>query len=115
MRSKTHNCRKPRRAGFSLLELLAVVVILGVIAAVVVPRISTSKAGAEDAVHAQNISEINSAIERYYFDNGSWPADAAAIGADADYFPDGLPSNPWDASKPYTLGANHRVVVTTRP
>ncbi len=87
--------RTKKRGGFSLLELLAVVTILGVIAAVVVPRISTSKAGAQEAVHRQNIAEINSAVERWYFEKGSWPRrNLSDIGADPNYFPDGIPRNP---------------------
>lgn len=102
MKNITHNCRK-RRSGFSLLELLAVVTILGVIAAVVVPRISTSKASAQTAVSQQNIAEINSAVERWYFEKGAWPkADLSDIGGDMNYFPSGIPTNPIDNSK-YTL------------
>ena len=107
-----HNCRKPRRSGFSLLELLAVVTILGVIAAVVVPRISTSKVGAQREVHKQNISEINSAVERFYFDTGAFPkSDLSNMGI--DYFPDGLPVNPLNPEKPYQLDTKiHRVINT---
>lgn len=99
-----------RRSGFSLLELLAVVTILGVIAAVVVPRISTSKAGAQAEVNKQNIAEINSAVERWYFDNGTWPADDLTdIGTNVNYFPDGLPTNPVDGSAYALDSATHRV------
>ena len=102
--------RRQARRGFSLLELLAVVSILGVIAAVVVPRISTSKSSAQAEVNNQNIAEINSAVERWYFENGSWPNDDLSdISADANYFPEGLPTNPVDSSA-YTLDStSHRV------
>lgn len=110
MKTQAHNCRKPRRGGFSLLELLAVITILGVIAAVVVPRISTSKAGAQAEVNKQNIAEINSAVERWYFEKGDFPADDLSdISIDPKYFPSGLPTNPVDGSK-YALDATtHRV------
>ena len=55
-----------KRRGFSLLELLAVVTILGIIAVVVVPRISISSTTAKQKADAQNKSEINSAVERWY-------------------------------------------------
>src|SRR5829696_1129916 len=64
-----------QRRGFSLLELLAVVTILGIIAVVVVPRISVSSTTAKQKADAQNKSEINSAVERWYFEKGTWPAD----------------------------------------
>ncbi len=98
-----------KRRGFSLLELLAVVTIMGVIAAVVIPRISSSKRSAQEKVNQQNIAEINTAIERWYFEEGDWPNDLEGIGADADYFPEGLPVNPL-TEKPYVLDTStHRV------
>ena len=96
-----------KRSGFSLLELLAVVTILGIIAVVVIPRISVSAGTAKQNAHQQNLAEINSAVERWYFEKGSWPADINAIGADASYFPDGLPTNPVTGAA-YSLDNNHR-------
>ena len=65
---------RTRRSGFSLLELIAVVTILGIIAAVVIPRINSSSANAEQKADAQTTAEVRSAVERYYFDNGAFPA-----------------------------------------
>ena len=62
MKNKLVGVRGRNRKGFSLLELLAVVTILGVIAAVVLPRITTSKRGAQEEVNKQNITFINSCI-----------------------------------------------------
>ncbi len=53
-----------KRKGFSLMELLAVVTILGIIAAIVVPRVSVSAATAKQKVHEHNRATINSAVER---------------------------------------------------
>ena len=99
-----------KRRGFSLLELLAVVTILGIIAVVVVPRISISSTTAKQKADAQNKSEINSAVERWYFTNGTWPADNLSdIGADTTYFPSGLPTNPTDGSAYSLNSTTHRV------
>jgi len=99
-----------RRGGFSLLELLAVVTILGIIAVVVIPRITTSSASAKANGNLQNKAEINSAVERWYFEKGSFPANNLSdIGTDPNYFPEGVPVNPVDGSA-YTLdGTTHRV------
>ncbi|HZZ73520.1 MAG TPA: prepilin-type N-terminal cleavage/methylation domain-containing protein [Pirellulales bacterium] len=92
-----------KRKGFSLLELLAVVTILGIIALIIIPRITTSSATAKTNANLQNKAEINSAIERWYFNKGTWPAtNLSDIGADTSYFPNGLPTNPVDGSA-YTL------------
>jgi general secretion pathway protein G len=99
-----------KRSGFSLIELLAVVTILGIIAAIIVPRVSVSSDTAKTQVNAHNKATINSAVERYYIDKGTWPSDNLTdIGTDPDYFPDGLPNNPVDNSA-YTLDStSHRV------
>jgi general secretion pathway protein G len=102
--------RSKKRSGFSLIELLAVVTILGIIAAIIVPRVSVSTDMAKQQVDASNKATLNSAVERWYIDTGAWPAaDLSDIGADTDYFPDGIPTNPVDGSA-YTLNATtHRV------
>lgn len=106
---KTRFNRAAKRRGFSLLELLAVVTILGIIAVVIIPRISTSSATAKTNANGQNKAEINSAVERWYFEKGTWPANNMSdIGADTNYFPAGVPVNPVDSSA-YTLNATtHR-------
>ncbi len=98
-----------RRSGFSLLELLAVVVILGIIALVIVPRINFSSVTAKENACFQNKAEVNAAVERYYFENNALPAALADINT-ATYFPDGIPVCP-DSGNAYTLsGATGRVV-----
>ena len=63
-----------KRKAFSLLELLAVVTILGIIAAIVVPRVQVSTDAAKNEVNSHNMATMNAAIERYYVDNDDWPA-----------------------------------------
>jgi prepilin-type N-terminal cleavage/methylation domain-containing protein len=108
MKNRVRQIRR-RLKGFSLLELLAVVTILGIIAVVVIPRITVSAGTAKANANSQNIAEINSAVERWYFEKGSWPAnDLSDIGADTNYFPEGLPKNPVSGAA-YTLdGTTHR-------
>jgi len=91
--------RTPRRTGFSQLELLAVVTILGLIGVIVIPRMTASSATSKQNACYQNRSEINSAVERYYFDQGSLPANVDALSA---YFPQGVPICPVSLSV-YTL------------
>ncbi len=99
-----------KRAGFSLMELLAVVTILGIIAAIIVPRVTVSSDTAKQKVNSHNKATINAAVERWYIEKGAWPAsNLSDIGADVSYFPDGLPTNPINGTA-YTLNATtHRV------
>ena len=102
MAGKTH------RSAFSLLELLAVVVILGVIALVVIPRINFSSTTAKENACFQNKAEINAAVERYYFENGSLPLNINVLD-DPAYFPDGLPKCPISGANYVLFGATKRV------
>ena len=81
-----------KKKGFSLLELLAVVTILGIIAAIIVPRVTVSSDNAKDKVQSHQIDTLNAAIEQYYIDNNGWPANLAALVA--NYVPDGIPTPP---------------------
>jgi prepilin-type N-terminal cleavage/methylation domain-containing protein len=99
------------RRGFSLMELLAVVVILGIIAALIVPRVAQSSDAAKEKCCLHNRAEINITTEQYYIHNGVWPAsNLSDVGANVNYFPDGLPACPV-SGQPYRLDpATHRVV-----
>lgn len=101
--------KRLRRQAFSLMELLAVVTILGIIAAIIVPRVTTSSDTAKAKVNAHNKGTINSAIERYYIETGSWPsANLTELNVPA-YFPDGVPANPVSGAA-YTLNTTtHRI------
>ena len=99
-----------KRAGFSLMELLAVVTILGIIAAIIVPRVTVSSDTAKQKVNSHNKATINASVERWYIEKGTWPSnDLSDIGADTSYFPDGIPSNPVDGSAYALDGTTHRV------
>lgn len=112
MNFKRQNCRTRRaRPGFSLMELLAVVVILGIIAALIVPRVSTSGDTAKTKTCVHNRAEINITVEQYYMNTGSWPAsDLSDIAVDTSYFPDGLPTCPQSGAAYRIDPTTHRVV-----
>ncbi|MEM8944048.1 MAG: prepilin-type N-terminal cleavage/methylation domain-containing protein [Planctomycetota bacterium] len=107
---KTH--KSNRRGGFSLLELLAVVTILGIIAAIIVPRVTVSSDSAKTQVRDHHKATINAAVERFYVDTGSWPANDLSDMVPPttfDYFPDGVPTDPVGGGA-YSLNATtHRV------
>ena len=99
---------RPRK-GFTLVELMIVVLILGALAAIAVPRILGGATTAKANACKTNIDMMNSQIELYYANNGVWPTTLTDVTQDTDYFPDGEPTCPVTGAK-YANGlVNNRV------
>ncbi|MBC8352936.1 MAG: type II secretion system protein [Planctomycetes bacterium] len=91
--------RQSRRTGLSLLEVLAVVTLMGIIALIAVPRLANSgdKPKANSCFTTKGMIEIQS--ELWLRNKGSAPdANLGNIMADTKYFPDGPATCPVDGS-----------------
>jgi prepilin-type N-terminal cleavage/methylation domain-containing protein len=97
------------KRGFTLVELLIVVLILAALAAIAVPRMVASADKAKVNACHTNIDLINTQIELYRAQNGTAPT-LATLFADPNSFPDGEVKCPFGI--PYTLGPNGHVDVT---
>jgi prepilin-type N-terminal cleavage/methylation domain-containing protein len=84
------------RRGFTLLELLAVVTIMGIITAMAVSRISTQALDAKKKCCLQFRADLNSAIERFHFDHGAFPTQLSDL--EGEYYPETIPNCPVDNS-----------------
>jgi prepilin-type N-terminal cleavage/methylation domain-containing protein len=100
--------RCKRNWGFTLVELLVVVLILGALAFVAIPRIGQSSTTAKTNACATNVDLMNSQVELYYATEGSHPATLATLTGSSDYFPDGAPVCPFDVAYVYST-TTHRV------
>ena len=89
----------PRRPGLSLLELIAAVGLLGIVAAVLVPRLAQSGRAIDAHGCDRNRETIDLRAALFYRNTGDWPAgDLSDLAADAGAFPNGLPVCPVDGS-----------------
>ena len=59
--------------GFTLIELLVVVAIIGILATVVLTSLSSARSSARDAKRLADVKTIQTALELYNLDNGSYP------------------------------------------
>ncbi|EKD77286.1 MAG: hypothetical protein ACD_42C00396G0001 [uncultured bacterium] len=67
--------------GFTLIEVMVVVVILAILAAIIVPRILQRPEQAREVAARQDIRNIQSALELYKLDNGFYPSTDQGIKA----------------------------------
>jgi general secretion pathway protein G len=69
-----------RREGFTLVELLIVVIILSILAAIVVPQFASSTTDAKYSTLDTNLGTLRSATELYYQQHGAYPSAVASSG-----------------------------------
>jgi general secretion pathway protein G len=59
--------------GFTLIEIMVVIMIIGLLALMVVPRLRGVADRAKRTKAQADIQELKQALDRYYLDNGSYP------------------------------------------
>ena len=104
--------RRSRRAGgFTLIEIMVVIVILGVLAALVVPRVMSRPDEARVVAARQDVAAIMQALKLYRLDNQRYPSTEQGLQAlvtrpaagpaanNWKQYLDRLPVDPW--GKPY--------------
>ena len=68
-------CTRVRRfsRGFSMLEVMIVVVIIGILASIIVPNILGQKEKADKQKAITDITALENALQMYYLDNNRYP------------------------------------------
>jgi general secretion pathway protein G len=78
----TRHRRSASQAGFTLLELLVVMTIVGILAAIAVPVMKDSPQRAREAALRENLFTMRSSIDSYHGDKGGYPADLQTLVSD---------------------------------
>ncbi len=110
-----------RSSGFTLLEIMIVVVILGVLAALVVPKVMSRPDEARQVAAKQDISALLQALKLYRLDNFVYPTSeqglqALVVKPTSEPVPpnrkgggylDRLPKDPWGSTYQYLSPGVH--------
>lgn len=104
------------QSGFTLIELIIVIAILGILAAILIPAFGNQGEAARLSSHKTNINNLNGAADRYNVEKGVQAADLKVIDSTHPLVAQGYvreaPKNPWantnapQASFNYVLAQN---------
>ncbi len=120
----SQEARMKKHAGFTLIEVMVVVVILGILAAVIVPKIMSRPEQARIVKAKQDIAAIQSAVDLYKLDNGAYPTTDQGLQAlvskptsdpiprnwKSDGYLQKLPIDPWGQAYQY-LNENEKLKI----
>lgn len=114
---------KRNERGFTLIELMVVIVIIGILAGLIVPRIMGRTDEARQAKARLQIESIGTALKLYRLDNGNYPTteqglqalvEAPSVGQLAKKWREGgylesgkIPKDPWDSEFIYISPGTH--------
>jgi prepilin-type N-terminal cleavage/methylation domain len=94
--------RHPRHdRAFSLIEIMVVVVVLGILAAVAIPKFANARDDSAAGAIISQFKAIESGYGQYFAKHGSWPPDNDPAFLAAPY----MKSNPWE--KPSPIGGKY--------
>ncbi|MCU1717746.1 type II secretion system major pseudopilin GspG [Pseudomonas sp. 5P_3.1_Bac2] len=113
--------RAKRQQGFTMIEIMVVVVILGVLAALVVPQIMSRPDQAKASAAQTDLKAIGMALDIYKLDNHQYPSNAQNLAAlvskpsghpparnwNSDGYLKRLPMDPWGNAYQYRMPASH--------
>ena len=112
------NKRSRPQAGFTLMELLVVLAILGLLMSLVGPRVLNQLGGAKTKTAAIQIKDLEQALEMYKLDVGRYPntteglaalveKPSSAAGWNGPYLKSDVPLDPWNREYNYKYPGDH--------
>ena len=111
MNKKKQNSHLSRRSGFTLIEIILVVVIIGILAGIAIPKLGGTSEKAMIAQAQANITALSMAIQEYEIMNGDYPASLDALLDESKGGPymekKVIPTDPWGNPYQYAAPGSH--------
>lgn len=115
-----HGTPKRLRGAFTLIELLLVMVILAILAAVVVPKFTKRSEQARIVAARTDIANLEMVLDAFEVDTGRYPSDSEGLQALVEqpsnikdwrgpYLKRGVPTDPWGNTYIYKYPGEHNV------
>lgn len=112
------NISKPIQSGFTLLELLVVMVIIGLLAGYVGPKYFDQIGKSETKTAKAQINALGKALDQYRIDTGHYPSTEQGLSAlnqqpadeskwEGPYLKKSVPNDPWDRPYLYRAPGEH--------
>ncbi|MEZ5572080.1 MAG: type II secretion system major pseudopilin GspG [Halioglobus sp.] len=112
------NRRARKHGGFTLMELLVVLAILGLLMSLVGPRVLSQLGGAKTKTTAIQIKDLEQSLEMYKLDVGRFPSTEQGLNAlvqkpvdvvgwNGPYLKSGVPLDPWNRDYIYKYPGEH--------
>lgn len=79
------NTRKNHSKGFTLVEIMIVVVIIGLLAAMAIPAFQKVRAASQDKTVLNNLRQLGAAADQYFLEYGTSTADITALVGSSAY------------------------------
>jgi len=95
--------------GFTMIELLIVIVILGLLASLVAPKFFAQLGTAERGIASAQMNSFETALDTYRLDMGAYPTNLEALRKsdkprwDGPYLPKAIPLDPWGNAYVYVV------------
>ncbi len=90
-----HRIGRAGQSGFTLIEIMVVVVILGILASLVVPAIMDRPDHARKVRAKQDVRTITNALNMYRLDHFGYPGTLNELSAGSSKYLERVPMDPW--------------------
>lgn len=115
LKLRAHRRSRRRPSGFTLIEILVVIVVIAILATLVAPNIFQHVGAAKDATAKSQIEMLGAALDAYRLDNGRYPTTEQGLAAlwekptsdppanwRSPYLRKPVPLDPWGRAYVYT-------------